>query len=163
MRKAGNSSPSASNLSTNLNGMIASRFMPSPLAPGYLQIRFPTHPPPQSHAPLSLLRPSHFPLAVIGVASCLHSDSLSSISSQFDALVSDIFPKGSTYPLAKHLFVFEEGDTSSSSHLMESLPSVSVIPSLMGNKKLYIGTLLADLCSQVLRGFGTLVCSARTD
>ncbi|KAF6765224.1 TRAPP II complex [Ephemerocybe angulata] len=134
----------------------ASRFMPSPLSPGYLQIRFPTHPPPQAHAPLSLLRPSHFPLAVIGVASCVHSDSLSSISGQFDALVSDIFPQGSIFPLAKHLFVFEEGDTSSSSHLMESLPSVSVIPSLMGNKKLYIGTLLADLCSQVLKGFGTL-------
>jgi hypothetical protein len=131
--------------------------MPSPLSTGYLQIKFPTHPPPQTHALLSLLRPSHFPLAVIGVASCAHSDSLESISGQFDVLVSDVFPKGSLFPLAKHLFVFEEGDTNSSSHLMESLPSVSVIPSLMGNKKLYIGTLLADVCSHVLRGFGDLV------
>lgn len=133
--------------------------MPSPLAPGSLQIRFATHPPPQNHSPLSLLRPSHFPFAVIGVASCEHTDSLQSLKNQFKAAVSDIFPEGSLYPFktARHLFVFEEGDTANSEHIMESLPNVSVIPSLMNNKKLYIGTLLADICSQILKGFGELV------
>jgi len=146
------------NCTSDLRGRIASRFMPSgPMTPGYLQLRFPTHPPPTSHIPLSLLRPSHFPLAVIGVASCQYNDSLESISRSFDALESDLFPSGSQYPLVKHLFVFEEGDTSSSSHLMQSLPSVSVIPSLMGNKNLYIGTLLGDVCSQILKALGILV------
>ena len=61
------------------------------------------------------------------------------------------------YPLARHLFIFEEGETLAGGGLAEPLPNVAVIPSLMGNKKLYIGTLLADVCSQVLREFGVVV------
>ncbi|KAJ7219315.1 TRAPP II complex [Mycena pura] len=133
------------------------RFMPNPLSTGYLHLSFPTHPPPHSHLPLSLLRPSHFPLAVIGLAACAKTDSLPDILAQFNASLLDIFPGGGMYPLAKNCFVFEEGEGNTNVNLGDNLSGLVVIPSMMGNKKLYIGTLLADLCSHVLGEFGTLV------
>lgn len=132
--------------------------MPSPLSTGHLHLSFPTNPPPRSHHPLSLLRPSHFPLAVIGIAVCKQVGSLASAFDQFNSSLIDIFPSGGIYPLAKTCFVFEESDDSNIS-LRDNLPSVVVIPSMMGNKKLYIGTLLADLCSQILGELGVVVCS----
>jgi len=51
-----------------------------------------------------------------------------------------------------------QNEDSPSGNLHEPPPGVVVIPSVMGNKKLYIGTLLADLCSQVLGEFGRVVC-----
>lgn len=59
------------------------------------------------------------------------------------------------FPLARNCFVFEEGD--GNLNFGDNLSGVVVIPSLMGNKKLYIGTLLADLCSNVLGEFGVVV------
>jgi hypothetical protein len=132
--------------------------MPSPLSTGHLHLSFPTHPPPLSHVPLSLLRPSHFPLAVIGVAVCAQTDSLGSTLEQFNTSLVDIFPPGCMYPLAKNLFVFEDGNGTANLNLGNSLPGLVVIPSMMGNKKLYIGTLLADLCSHVLGELGVVVC-----
>ncbi|KAG6866933.1 hypothetical protein C0991_003849 [Blastosporella zonata] len=132
------------------------RFMPSPLSTGYLHLSFPTHPPPRSHLSLSLLRPSHFPLAVIGIAACSKNDSLSSVYAQFTSSLIDIFPSDGIYPLAKNCFVFEEGEDTNLS-MGDNLPGLVVLPSMMGNKKLYIGTLLADLCSQILGEFGVLV------
>jgi hypothetical protein len=131
--------------------------MPNPLSTGHLQLSFPTHPPPRSHLPLSLLRPSSFPLAVIGVAVCTQVDSLASTFTQFNASLADIFHPDGIYPLAKNCFVFEDGGDTSL-NLGSDLPGLVVIPSVMGNKKLYIGTLLADLCSQILGGFGVVVC-----
>ncbi|KAG6909694.1 hypothetical protein DXG01_015895 [Tephrocybe rancida] len=132
------------------------RFMPSPLSTGYLHLSFPTHPPPRSHLPLSLLRPSHFPLAVIGIAACSKNDSLSSVYAQFTSSLIDIFPSDGIYPLAKNCFVFEESEDTNLS-MGDNLPGLVILPSMMGNKKLYIGTLLADLCSQILGEFGVLV------
>lgn len=77
------------------------RFMPSPMSTGSLHLSFPSHPPPHSHMPLSLLRPSHFPLAVIGVAACSQTETLSSTFSQFNASLLDIFPSGAIFPLAR--------------------------------------------------------------
>jgi hypothetical protein len=131
--------------------------MPNPLSAGHLHLSFPSHPPPASHASLSLLRPSHFPLAVIGVGSCSQTDLLPSILAQFNLSLSEIFPPDSLYPLAKNCFVFEEGDGASNLNLGETTEGLVVIPSVMGNKKLYIGTLLADLCSQILGEFGVVV------
>ncbi|CAK5277407.1 unnamed protein product [Mycena citricolor] len=133
------------------------RFMPSPLSTGYLHLSFPSHPPPHSHLPLSLLRPSHFPLAVIGLGACSKTDSLPAIYDDFNASLLDIFPGGGVYPMAKNCFVFEEGEGNTNVNLGESLPGLVVIPSIISNKKLYIGTLLGDLCSHVLGEFGTLV------
>ncbi|KAG6814362.1 hypothetical protein H0H92_010948 [Tricholoma furcatifolium] len=132
------------------------RFMPSPLSTGHLHLSFPTHPPPRSHLPLSLIRPSHFPLAVIGIAACSKNDSLSSVYAQFNSSLIDIFPSDSIYPLAKNCFVFEEGEDANL-NMSDNLAGLIVLPSMMGNKKLYIGTLLADLCSQILAEFGSLI------
>ncbi|KAH9180692.1 TRAPP II complex [Lactarius sanguifluus] len=131
------------------------RFMPSPKSKGYLHLCFPTHPPPSSHYAMSLFRPSLFPLGVIGIASCSHTDSLSSIAAEFNATVNDLFPPDSLYPLAKNCFVFEEDDGTTNLNLGDHLPGLVIIPSMMGNKKENIETLLADLCSNILAEFST--------
>ena len=141
----------------NVFNVWKARFMPNPLSTGHLHLSFPTHPPPITHAPLSLIRPSHFPLAVIGLAVCSPSDTLTSILAQFNTVLLDLFPADALFPLARNCFVFEDGDGNNSSHLGDSLPGLVVIPSMMGNKKLYLSTLIADLCSNVLGEFGVLV------
>jgi len=137
--------------------MIAARFLPNPLSKGNLHLSFPAHPPPRSHSPLSLLRPSHFPLAVIGIASCSQLDSLSSLYSQFDASLGGIFPPGGVYPLVKNCFAFEETEGTENLDPGETLPGLVVVPRIM-NRKLHIGTLLGVLCSQILAEFGSLAC-----
>lgn len=132
------------------------RFMPGPLASGNIHINYPLHPLPTSHIPLSLFRPSDFPLGVIGIATCSQSDSLSSILAQFNATMSEMFPSGAIFPLANNCFVFEESDGNTTLNL-GNLPGLVVIPGMMGNKKLYVGTLLADLCSNILAEFATVV------
>lgn len=133
------------------------RFMPSPKSKGYLHLCFPTHPPPSSHYAMSLFRPSLFPLGVIGLATCSHTDSLSSIAAEFNATVRDLFPPDSIYPLAKNCFVFEEDDGTANLNLGDHLPGLVIIPSMMGNKKENIETLLADLCSNILAEFSSVV------
>lgn len=139
-------------------GRITARFMPNPLATGHLHLSFPSHPPPSTHSALALFRPSHFPLGVIGIGVCSPTESLPSILDQFNTSLLDIFPVSSLFPLAKNCFVFEENDSNPNLNLGDSLPGLVVIPSMMGNKKLYVGTLLADLCSHILGEFGRVVC-----
>ena len=139
------------------NRLPTARFMPSPKSKGYLQLCFPTHPPSSLHYGMSLFRPSHFPLGVIGIATCSQTDSLSSIAAEFNAAVKDLFPPNSIYPLAKNCFVFEEADGTTNLNLGDHLPGLVIIPSMMGNKKENIETLLADLCSNILAEFSTVV------
>ena len=136
--------------------IIDARFLPSPLSKGNLYLSFPNHPPPRSHSPLSLLRPSHFPLAVVGVASCSQVDSLNSLYSQFNASIGDIFAPGGVYPLVKNCFVFEETEGTENLDPGETFPGLIVVPRIM-NRKLHIGTLLGVICSQILAEFGVLV------
>ncbi|KAG2144925.1 TRAPP II complex [Suillus cothurnatus] len=130
------------------------RFMPNPLSSGYLYLSYPSHPAPPRHISLSLFRPSHFTLGIIGVAACSSSYSLASALEQFENTVLDISPEGSTFPLAKVCFAFEDEESARSTGLGHTLPGIVSIPSMMGNKKLYIGTLLADLCSHILAELG---------
>ena len=130
--------------------------MPSPLSTGHIHLSYPSHPPPSWHTSIALLRPSNFPLGVIGIAECPVSSPLSSILAQFNAALSDLFPANSLFPLAQNCYVFEDGD-SSTTILGDSLPGMVVIPSVMGNKQLYIGTLIAELCSSILGEFSDLV------
>lgn len=134
----------------------SARFMPNPLAAGHIHLSFPSHPPPSSHSPLSLFRPSDFPLGVIGVATCSQDDLIPSLVSQFRATVQELFPEGSTFPLAKNCFVFDESDGNTNLKL-ENHPGLVIIPNMMGNKKLYVGVLLAELCSNILAEFATVV------
>ena len=134
----------------------AARFLPNPLSTGHLHISFPTHPPPQSHALLSLLRLSHFPLAVIGIAKSTQVDSLPSLYSQFNTSLTDIFPHGGLFPLAKNCFVFEGSEKALNFDPGESMPGLVIVPRI-ANRKLHIGTLLGVLCSQILAELGVLV------
>jgi hypothetical protein len=144
----------------SLSYLVAARFLPNPLSSGHLHISFPTHPPPRSHTPLSLVRPSHFPLAVIAIASCSQTDVLKSLFHQFNTTLSDLFPSGSTYPLVRNCFVFEENEGTLNLDTGENLPGLTVVPHI-ANRKLHLGTLLGVLCSQVLIELGVLVESFR--
>lgn len=68
-----------------------------------------------------------------------------------------MFPPNSLFPLAQNCYVFEDGD--STTNLGDPLPGLVVIPNVMGNKELYIGTLIAELCSNILGEFSNLVCT----
>ncbi|OCB84083.1 hypothetical protein A7U60_g8755 [Sanghuangporus baumii] len=138
------------------------RFMPNPLATGSLVLSFTEHPPPPSSSKLDLFRPSDFPLGIVGIASCSQSDVLSSIYSQFNASRGELFPSNSIYPFAQNCFVFEEGDGNTNLNVGNHMPGLVVIPSMMGNKKLYIGTLLAELCSNILGEFSMMVKTLET-
>lgn len=131
--------------------------MPNPLATGSLLLSFTRHPPPPSRSHLDLFRPSEFPLGIVGIASCSQSDVLSSIYSQFNGSLAELFPSNSIFPLAQNCFVFEEGDGNTNLNIGNHMPGLVVIPSMMGNKKLYIGTLLAELCSNILGEFSMMV------
>ncbi|KAF8759071.1 hypothetical protein RHS01_02413 [Rhizoctonia solani] len=97
------------------------RFMPSTLSTGYIHLSYPTHPPPEYYGPLSLFRPSVFPLAVIGIADCSYQPpppkdgeasqeplSLSGILAEFNARLSQLFSSRAAYPLATRCFAFED-------------------------------------------------------
>ena len=134
------------------------RFLPNhQLASGYLHLSYPSHPPPDSHAPLALFRTSDFPLAVVGIASCAPNDSLGTILAQFQMALHEVFPPSSMFPLASNCFVFEESDSSTNLNLGDNFPGLVVIPSVMGHKTTYVGTLIADLCSKVLVELGAVV------
>ncbi|KAJ4469401.1 transport protein Trs120 or TRAPPC9 TRAPP II complex subunit-domain-containing protein [Lentinula edodes] len=120
------------------------RFQPKSLATGYL------------HLTLSLLRPSHFPLAIIGVATCSRSEALPEIISQFHDTALDMFPPTGIYPLARNCFVFEEGSSSGISPSGQH-PELIIFPEMMGNRKLHIGTLLGEICSKIFGEFGVLI------
>lgn len=94
---------------------------------------------------------------MIGVASCSQNSSLSTILSSFTSSVSEIFAHHDMFPLARSCFVFEEHDSSTNINLGDSLPGLRIIPSVLGHKKAYIGTLLADLCSHILGDLATVV------
>lgn len=136
--------------------LLAARFLPNPLSSGHLHVSFPTHPPPRSHASLALVRPSHFPLAVIGVATCSQTDTLKFLFQQFYTTLSDLFPPESTFPLVRNCFVFEENEGTLNLDTGENLPGLTVVPHI-ANRKLHLGTLLGVLCSQILIELGVLV------
>ena len=133
------------------------RFMPKPLASGSLLIHYTTRPPSASLSRLSLFRPSEFCLGALGIASCSKSDNLSAIYSDFNKSLAKLFPDSANYPLARSCFVFEDGDGNTNINVGSHFPGMVVIPNLMGNKKLYVGTLLAELCSNILGEFSILV------
>lgn len=142
----------------NVLTVWSARFMPNhQLASGCLHLSYPSHPPPDSHTPLSIFRVSDFPLAVIGIASCAPNDSLATILAQFQTVLHEVFPASSMFPLASNCFVFEESDSTTNINLGDNFPGLVVIPSVMGHKKTYVGTLIADLCSKVLVELGAVV------
>ncbi|KLO10669.1 Trs120-domain-containing protein [Schizopora paradoxa] len=140
----------------------AHRFMPKPLESGFLLLNYPSHPPPQSRFSLGIFRPSSFPLGVICVASGSQPDSISSIYAEYTTVLSELFPEGTVFPFARNCFVFEEGDGSTNFNMGEAIPGLTIIPSMMGNKDLYVGTLISELCSNILGGFSSFVSVLET-
>ncbi|KAL4067655.1 transport protein Trs120 or TRAPPC9 TRAPP II complex subunit-domain-containing protein [Scleroderma citrinum] len=132
------------------------RFMPNPLSSGYLHLSFSSHPNSPTHDLLYLFRPSLFNHAVIGVAAYSSTQTPDAALEQMENILADISSDNSVFPLSKMCFMFQNEDVTNG-NIDQNPPDVVLIPSAMGNKKLYIGTLLADLCSQVLGEFGRVV------
>lgn len=104
-----------------------------------------------------MVRPSHFPLGVIGIAARSQSDSLTTLNTQFHTVLQDIFPGDDLFPLSKQCFVFEEGENGGGLTADDAIPNMVVVPSMMGNRKMHIGTLLGVMCCNILEGFGAVV------
>ncbi|CCM02371.1 uncharacterized protein FIBRA_04466 [Fibroporia radiculosa] len=136
------------------------RFMPTPLAKGHLHLNYLSHPSSLSHNALSLFRPSEFPLGVIGIASCSQSDSISSILTAFGTAMSGLPLQGSAIPATRNCFVFEDSDVGLD--VGDRFPGLVIIPGMMGNKRVHIGTLIAGLCSQILGQFAAVMQSLET-
>lgn len=101
---------------------------------------------------------SHFPLGVIGIADCSNPDTpLTSVLAEFHAALEQYFPVESAFPLASRCYAFEEGDGNSQMDMTSSDPRLVVIPSVMGNKQVYVGTLISELCAEILSSFANLV------
>lgn len=132
--------------------------MTPPVPSGHLHLRYPTHPPPTWHAPLALFRPSHFPLGVIGIAD-FSEDAAPSLAAELRASIAEYFPEGSVFPLVSRCYAFE-GEGSSTANLGSTNSEVIVIPNVMGHKKVYIGTLIGELCSDILGDFTRLVSTS---
>lgn len=129
---------------------VLARFLPTTntLATGYLHLSFPSHPPPESRLPLSLFRPSAFPLGIIGIAS-YSAETFEHIPTHFDDAVRDVISSEYALPVSRVCFAFEEA--SDSATLNTSLSGVEVIPKMDTKQtKLHLGTLLASLCSRIL-------------
>jgi trafficking protein particle complex subunit 9 len=133
------------------------RFISSPLAVGHLHLSYLSHPPPAWYNNLTIFRISQFPLGVIGIADCSNADSLTSILAEFKATLSELFPENSAFPLAYKCYAFENDDEHTQINLSGNLPDLVVIPSVMGNKQIYIGTLISELCADILGDFTGLV------
>ena len=125
---------------------------PSPI----FRLRFPVHLPPQSHAPLSLIRPSHFPLDVIGIAPA-QGASLSSKATEFQYSLSTLPRQGSFCLLARELFVFKEGEAELDFSGTDFLHSVSVLPSSRQSRRPRLAALLEEICFRLLRSFEDMV------
>lgn len=136
---------------------VLARVMPNHQSNGHIHLNFVAHPPPTTDFGLSLLQPSHFPLGVIGIGTCSKSETRASALNHFNSTIQESFPRDSIYPLARNCFLFDTNDGSESPDLTDDVPGSVVIPAMMGNKQLYIGTLLADLCSVILGELGRIV------
>ncbi|GJJ12127.1 hypothetical protein Clacol_006368 [Clathrus columnatus] len=133
------------------------RFMPSPLSNGFLHLEYVSHPPPIWQAPLTLFRPSEFPLGIIGIAD--DSSNLTEIQSQFNAEIAQLFSANSFFPLSQNCYVFEDEEPTkriSPTTESEIPPGLIVIPKIMGHKNVYVGTLIAELCSGILTEFANI-------
>lgn len=144
-----------------LTPFVPARFLPTTntLATGYLHLSFPSHPPPESHLPLSLFRPSAFPLGVIGITSC-SAKTFENTLAHFDDAVRDVISSEYVLPVSRVCFAFEEA--SDDATLNTSLSGVEVIPKMDTKQtKLHLGTLLASLCSHILVDLSDFVSRIR--
>jgi trafficking protein particle complex subunit 9 len=131
--------------------------LPSQLSSGHIHLSYSTHPPPSWYNSFSLFRISCFPLCAIGIADFTGNIPPASLLAEFKETLSSAFPPASPFPFASKIFAFESGEDNTLNHSADGSPELIHIPSLMGNKQLYIGTLLAELCHDVLVEFPALV------
>ncbi|KZO95888.1 hypothetical protein CALVIDRAFT_537860 [Calocera viscosa TUFC12733] len=134
-----------------------SRFLPSALSAGSVHLAFPSHPPPTTAQPYALFRPSQFIHGVIGVADCSTASSLAALLAEFYGVLHEIFGPNPVFPLAGRCYAFDPGDSSTDLDVGGALEGLTVIPTVVGDKRIYLGTLLANFCGSIIGEFAGLV------
>ncbi|KZT58996.1 hypothetical protein CALCODRAFT_219199 [Calocera cornea HHB12733] len=133
------------------------RFLPGALAPGAVHLAFPSHPPPTTAHPYALFRPAAFVHGVIGVADCSTAPSLAALLAEFYGLLHHIFGPNPVFPLAGRCYAFDPADASTDLDVGGALDGLTVIPAVVGDKRIYLGTLLANFCGAIIGEFAGLV------
>lgn len=96
-------------------------------------------------------------MAIIGITSITSSEQLATLGAEFKAQMEEILPPDGMIPLAQNCLAFQEESSSSTLDTKDAFSGLVVIPNDMGNKELYLSTLVAELCSTMLAGFSDLV------
>lgn len=131
--------------------------MPSQLTTGHLLLAHEVWPARQKLEDNSLARVSQWPMAIIGITSLTSSSQLVTLGAEFKAQMEEILPPDTMIPLAQNCLAFQEESSSSTLDTKDAFSGLVVIPNDMGNKELYLSTLVAELCSSMLAGFSDLV------
>ncbi|EJU05644.1 hypothetical protein DACRYDRAFT_113706 [Dacryopinax primogenitus] len=134
-----------------------SRFLPSALSSGSIHLAFPSHPPPSTAQPYALFRPASFVHGVIGVADCSSSSSLAALLAEFYGVLHEVFGPNPVFPLAGRCYAFDPADSQTDLDVGGALEGLTVIPTVVGDKRIYLGTLLANFCGCIIGEFAGLV------
>jgi len=130
-----------------------SRFMPPRLAPGHLYLNHEIYDYRDGQRTIPLTSLSRTPMGVIGIARASSTDQLATLGANFKAQMEELLPPGTLFPLAKNCFAFQDEKSRFSLDTKDAFSGLVVIPHDMGNKQLYLITLIAELCSAILAGF----------
>ena len=140
-----------------LTNVELARFMPTRLAAGHLLLTHEIFLPGDKLPDGSLIRLSQWPMGVIGIAQASSAAQLATLGADFKALLEEILPPDAFAPLATHCLAFQDADSRFTLDTKDAFSGVVVIPHDMGNKQLYLATLVAELCSALLAGFSDIV------
>lgn len=134
--------------------------MPSRLAPGHLHLTYELHLPEKWNKYTSLFRISQWPLGILGIAQASSTSQIATFAADFKAQLDELLPPDALIPLATNCIAFEEEGSRITMDIKDALPGVVIIPHVMGNKQLYLNTLVAELCSNILAGFSDIVITS---
>jgi trafficking protein particle complex subunit 9 len=133
------------------------RFMPTQLASGHLLLTHEVFSPGDRHNRVSIARLSRWPMGILGIAQAASSAQLATVGANFKAQLEELMPPDSLLPLAKNCLAFQQEDSRFTLNTKDAFSGLVVIPHEMGNKQLYLSTLVAELCSTILAGFSDIV------
>jgi hypothetical protein len=141
----------------SLTVVDVARFMPAQLANGHLLLSYEILHQGTRITDASLIRLSQWPMGVIGIAHTSSTDQLATLGADFKAQMEELLPPDAFAPLATHCLAFQEASSRFILDTKDAFAGVVVIPHDMGNKQLYLATLVAELCSAILAGFSDIV------
>jgi trafficking protein particle complex subunit 9 len=137
--------------------------MPTQLLSGHLYLTHEVFAPRDRDTQASLIRMSQWPMGILGITEASSSSQLATLGADFKAQLEEILPPDPFIPLAKNCLAFQPENSQFTLDTKDASSGLVVIPHDMGDKQLYLNTLVAELCSVILAGFsdivsGSLIC-----